>query len=70
MRNVGDIVLFEGKKAVIEKLLQPKCRCKNQSFYMLHLVEENCRKKVPISTKLELYKEDFTIKQKLTTHTF
>ena len=70
MRSVGDIVSFEGKKAVVMQISQPKCRCKGQGFYMLHLFEENYRKKVPLTTVLETYKEDFKIEKKLTTHTF
>lgn len=70
MRKVGDIVSFEGKKAEVMQVLKPRCRCMGQGFYMLHLFEENYRRRVPLTTILETYKEDFTIQKKLTTHTF
>lgn len=70
MRKVGDIVLFENKKAVVKEIIQPKCLCKGQSFYVLHLVEENYRKKIPLSTVLESWKDDFKIKQNIMKHEF
>jgi hypothetical protein len=70
MRSIGDIVLFEDKKAVVTDIVRPKCMCKGQGFYMLHLVEENYRKKVPVSTILETWKDSFKIEQKLITHQF
>lgn len=70
MKEVGDIVLYKGKKAVIINVKIPKCRCKGKGSYVLHLMDGNYRVEVPITTVFEKYKEDFNIKKNLTTHTF
>jgi len=70
MRNVGDIVSFEGKKATVIQISQPKCRCKGQGFYVLHLFEENYRKKVPLTTVLNLHEQDFEIQKNIVKYKF
>lgn len=68
--KVGDIVLYEGQVATVVNEVRPKCRCKGEGYYVIHLEESNSSRKLPLSTVLEPYKPLTMANQKIEVHKF
>lgn len=66
----GDKVLYQGQIATIVDKFNPRCRCKGDGYYELHLEEGNYRKKVSLTTVLEPFIPLEMTKQKLEVHKF